>query len=193
MPRKKSKPAAKANPPAEPKTLTKVQLTYLRVQMDKAEAEEIAADLMLPVARVRREIEKARAADLPPRDAPPAAPVPAPPPSRACLDRFSAASSSTGQPVQGVAVMTPQQSMEDDIKAGTSPFGSAQVSEAVRDYVRRNMDSMSVERIAQETGLAPFQVRAVIDHLRGVSGGREQFFERNRGNLHKIRPGEPIR
>jgi hypothetical protein len=92
-----------------------------------------------------------------------------------------------------VAVLSPQQAMKDDADLGASPFACAGLTEAQREYIRQKKEELTVEQIAKDTGLAPFVVREVVEALSPAQTGREKFYERNKGHLHKIRPEEPTR
>lgn len=195
MARKRTgKPARKSAPPdtrpktepaAKPQPLTRVQLTYIRAQMDKVSVEEIAADLGLPVLRVQRQVDKYRQEDA-------AAPPPPPPEgagdaaARTPLKRLVAHPS-------GAAVMTGDQSLADDAALGASPFESVPVTEAQRSYIVQKKDLLPAEQIARDCSLPPYVVRQVIDCLDRPREGREKFYSRHKDSLHKIRPDEPTR
>lgn len=181
MAKKKTK-APKAAP------LTKVQKEYVRSQMAKVSAEEIAADLGLPAARVRKEMVRARKEQAPPTPEKEGMGEPAratPPPKRGALDRLITHKS-------GAAVMTAEQSMRDDEDAGTSPFASTPTTQAQRDYIMERRHELPVEQLARDTGLLPAHVRSVIEGLDPANAARRQFMERNRAHLHIIRPGESV-
>lgn len=174
-------------------SLDKVQLSYIRSQMYKISAEEIATDLNLPLNRVKRQVELFRQEDE--KAGPKTPPEGAGQASRkqSSLDRFSVVSGETGQPIAGVAVMTPQQSQQDDADLGASPFGCAGLTEAQRAYVKDKMGQLTPDQIAKDCGLPAFVVRQIIESSNLAQVGREKFYERHRNNIHKIRPDEPIR
>lgn len=85
--------------------LSKAEKFYITENAARLTPEEIAADLKVSVQTVKR--------NLPKRDAAPVQePTIAPPP-----DRFD-------RPVKGAVILTPAQSLANDVAAGTSPFAS---------------------------------------------------------------------
>lgn len=187
MNKKKTKPKPKAV------VLNKVQLTYIQTQMYKVSPEEIAKDLDVPLSTVKKQIEVFRQQDAATPAPPPTEGVGKAPQKKSALERFQTTSSATGEPIPGVAVLTPQQAQQDDADLGASPFGCADLTEAQRTYIRDKMGQIPPDQIAKDCGLPPFVVRQVIEALNPAQVGREKFYERHRQNLHKIRPNEPIR
>lgn len=176
----------------KPKTvpfLTKVHLIYIRDQMNKISAEEIAKDLKVKPHLVKKQIAMYRAED----GANPPVPTEGMGKAPVTPNRFAVVSPATGQPLQGVAVMSPQQSQLDDESAGTSPFSCGVLTEAQRQYIRDNVGKLPPEQIARNTGLQLFEVNNIIQALNPALTGREKFLERNRSTIHKLRPNEPIR
>ena len=171
--------------------LDKVQLSYIRQHMHSTTAEDIAADLKIPPARVRRQVEKFRAED--------AANPPPPPPEGAgqpavrtptALERMQY-KDEDGRAKPGVTVMTGAQSMANDDAVGASPFGVGQLTEAQRAYIVEKKGKLPVEQIAKDVGLLPFQVSQFMETLDPDRRGREDWFKRNKDHLHKIRPDKP--
>lgn len=175
-----------------PKELSRVAEAYIQEQMYKISVEDIASDLALPLKEVQGAVDRLRSLHsltetVDTRDgAGQSTRNPdATPPRRTAMDELVTHSS-------GAAVMTAGRTMQDDIDAGTSPF-TANVTEAQKKYIKDNMNSLSEEAIAKDTGLKVFEVRQAIDGLNPARSGREKFFARNSKHLHKLRPDEPIR